>query len=166
MVRGCARRFGVLILAAAMVPGLAAEELRNWFNDPFFPVRESLVGCPVPAGPFVDHKGFLAQSHRRAEKGTTAWLAGEALRPKAYAYDAEIAERLQRAFRDSRLFHPSALWITVQGRVVYVEGCVPAALAAATLESFVRSVPDVQQAIAIVRRGPAKRVPYAVLPVK
>lgn len=153
-----------LCCVAPATPGLAAEELRNWFNDPFFQVRAAIAGCPAPAGPFTDRKGFLAQSHRRAEKGTTAWLAGEAQRPKAYAYDEEIASALKAAFRDATDFGQSTLWVTVQGRVVYVEGCLPAGARPADLEAFVRRTANVQQAIAAVRLGPAGRVPYALMP--
>lgn len=147
--------------------GMAAHAeqpaLQNWFNDPFFQVTHADLRCPQPAGPFVDERGRREQAHRRAEKGTTCWLAGECERPKAYAYDAGIAQAVQRAFAGSSRFRSTTLWVTVQGRVVYIEGCGDARTARAA-ESLVRALPDVQQAVAIVRSGPQAPVPYRVMP--
>lgn len=150
------------LLAAATAA--VAQELRNWFNDPFVQLAAQASDCPAPAGPFVTEQDRLAQSHRRAEKGTTAWLAGEAERPKAYAYDQDIARSLLDAFQRSSRFSGSSLWATVQGRVVYIEGCVTTESGAAALEAMVRSLPQVQQAIVIVRTDPSACVPYKVMP--
>lgn len=147
-----------LVLALLALPAFADDGLRNWFDDPFFAVSADIAGCPLPAGPFVDEAGRREQSHRRAEKGTTCWLAGECDRPKAYAYDREIAARLQ-ALLPARL-RGTSLWVTVQGRVVYVEGCTDRSGLEAGIESLVRGVEGVQQAIAIVRDHPQGRVPY------
>jgi BON domain len=139
----------------------AADELRNWFDDPFFQVTSALADCPPPAGPFVDERGRREQAHRRAEKGTTCWLAGECERPKAYAYDQDIAAAIRQAFAGNTAFaSTTTLWVTVQGRVVYVEGCVSGPAAEPQIESLVRSLPYVQQAIAIVRTDGNARPPY------
>jgi hypothetical protein len=153
----------LLALLCSGVAAQPADELRNWFDDPFFQVRSSIADCPLPAGPFVTERERRAQSHRRAEKGTTAWLAGEAQRPQAYAYDQEIAAALRDAFADGRQFAGTSLWVTVQGRVVYVEGCSDRADDATRLEAFVRAWPQVQQAIAIIRTDAAAPPPYRVL---
>jgi hypothetical protein len=153
----------VLALLCSGAAGQRADELRNWFDDPFFQVRSAIADCPVPAGPFVTERERRAQSHRRSEKGTTAWLAGEAQRPQAYAYDQDIAAALRHAFADGRRFPDTSLWVTVQGRVVYVEGCSGNADDTARLETFLRSLPQVQQAVAIIRIGAAARPPYRVL---
>jgi BON domain len=145
------------------VPGAhAADLLRNWFDDPFFQVTRALAECPLPAGPFVDERGRREQAHRRAEKGTTCWLAGECDRPKAYAYDEDIAASIKQAFADNDAFaSTTTLWVTVQGRVVYIEGCAQSASAERALESMVRSLPHVQQAIAILRTDANSPPPYA-----
>ena len=139
-----------------------AQELRNWFNDPFFQVTSSVPRCPEPSGPRVTEAERQAQSHRRAEKGTTCWLAREAgcERPNAYAYDRDIAHEIQASVRGSALFANTTLWVTVQGRVVYVEGCVPEAVRAKDIEAFMRTRPHVQQAIALVTTNPNARPPY------
>lgn len=152
-----------LLLATALAARAepAAPPLQNWFNDPFFPVSAAIPDCPEPAGPFTDAADRRLQAHRRAEKGTTCWLAGECERPNAYAYDADIAAAIKAALAGNN--HPfaasSSLWVTVQGRVVYIEGCIRAPTTAAALEHFVRALPHVQQATAIVREG-AGAVPY------
>jgi hypothetical protein len=151
-------------LLASCGASCGAQELRNWFDDPFVQLTVEVPDCPTPAGPFVDEQDRLVQSHRRAEKGTTAWLAGESERPKAYAYDAEIAASLTRTFRATRYFPDSSLWATVQGRVVYIEGCLAHESEVQPLEALVRSTPFVQQAIAIVRIGRAGPVPFRVMP--
>ncbi|HEY9066297.1 MAG TPA: BON domain-containing protein [Burkholderiaceae bacterium] len=140
----------------------SADELHNWFDDPFFAISSAIGDCPVPAGPFVDEAVRRSQAHRRAEKGTTCWLAREpdCERSNAFGYDREIALSLQAALRERNPFADTSLWVTVQGRIVYIEGCVARAAQEPELEAFVRALPHVQQAIAIVRTDPAARPPY------
>jgi len=149
------------ILAALLVPAAeAADELQNWFDDPFFQVTRADPECPKPAGPYVDESGRRQQAHRRAEKGTTCWLAGECDRPKAYAYDQDIAVAIRRAFAETSAFDSTTLWVTVQGRVVYVEGCAQDESTTLQVEALVRSLPFVQQAIGIIRTNPKLAAPY------
>lgn len=100
-----------LALAAAlsMQPAAAAEELQNWFNDPFFQISSGVRGWPTPAGHFVSERDKRVQSHRRAEKGTTCWLARECDRPYAYAYDADIAAAIRAAMRERGPFPKATL---------------------------------------------------------
>jgi hypothetical protein len=158
------------LVAALLAVGLARAsaappEWRNWFADPFFQVSRGYRSCPMPAGPFVDERGRREQAHRRAEKGTTCWLAGDCDRPKAYAYDQDIAEAVRRAFAAEPAFAATTLWVTVQGRVVYIEGCAGTGIAERA-EATARAVPMVQQAIAIVRTNPKAAPPYKVLPAQ
>jgi len=155
----------VLLVALAMVtsaPCGAQDGLQNWFNDPFFQISAAIPDCPLPAGPFTDENDKRIQAHRRAEKGTTCWLAKECDRPNAYVYDHDIAEGLKAALRERGLFADTTVWVTVQGRVVYLEGCAVSESVVPALEAFARSVQHVQQAIAIIRTDPAARPPYRV----
>lgn len=156
------RSLALALGAAGAAPCLAqpADTLRNWFGDPFFQVTSALADCPMPAGPFVDERERRLQAHRRAEKGTTCWLAKECDRPSAYAYDQDIAAAFRAAVRQRRPFPDTTLWVTVQGRVVYIEGCAAHGGAAAQVEAFARSLPHVQQALAILRTDPSVAVPY------
>lgn len=155
----------LLLVALAMVataPCGAQDGLQNWFNDPFFQISAAIPDCPLPAGPFTDENDKRIQAHRRAEKGTTCWLAKECDRPNAYVYDHDIAEGLKAALRERGLFADTTVWVTVQGRVVYLEGCAVSESVVPALEAFARSVQHVQQAIAIIRTDPAARPPYRV----
>lgn len=144
-------------------PPAGAAELRNWFDDPFFPVSAAIAGCPQPAGPFVDEANRRVQMHRRLEKGTTCWLAGKCEQPNAYAYDAAIAVALRESFAAAPAAQSGSLWITVQGRVVYIEGCAPdPQRATAELEALARAAPQVEQVLAIVFDGHG-RPPYALM---
>ena len=152
-----------LPLAAALWtggPALADDELRNWFDDPFFQITAAVPDCPLPAGPFIDESEKRVQAHHRAERGTTCWLAKECDRQNSYLYDADIASALQAALRERKPFANTSLWVTVQGRVVYIEGCIAQEAQVTEIEAFARAVPYVQQAMAIVRSGPSGRVPY------
>ena len=146
--------------AQAQVP--ANNVLQNWFDDPFFQISSALPDCPLPAGPFTDEADRRVQAHRRAEKGTTCWLAKECDRPNAYVYDHDIAAAMQAALRSNNPFADTTLWVTVQGRVVYIEGCATRESASLQLESFARAIPNVQQAIAAVRTERNARPPYRV----
>ncbi len=158
------RPIAVFFLFAAAPACLAqsGEALQNWFDDPFFQISAALPDCPLPAGPFVTESEKRVQAHHRAEKGTTCWLAKECDRPNAYAYDHDIAASFQRAARAGDLFPGTTLWVTVQGRVLYIEGCATEDSVVQKIEAFARSLPHVQQAIAIVRTDPRSRPPYKV----
>jgi hypothetical protein len=155
-------RHGAFALAAAALPchSQAADETRNWFDDPFFQVSSAIADCPLPAGPFITQAERAVQAHHRAEKGTTCWLAGQCDRPNAHAYDGDIAAAFKAAWPGDAGLHDSTLWVTVQGRVVYIEGCIGDMSAVPRLEAFARRLPHVQQAVAIVRGGAGARVPY------
>jgi hypothetical protein len=157
-----------LLMAALAWPvpvlAQAAPERQNWFNDPFFQISNAIPECPVPAGPLITEQERRVQSHHRAERGTTCWLSGQCDRPNFYAYDADIADAIKSALKASNPFDRATLWVTVQGRVVYFEGCVPDQAMEPALEAFAKSVAGVQQAIAAVFvKGAAPRPPYRLL---
>lgn len=151
----------VLVILLAVMPlacrAGAEPELRNWFNDPFFQVSSAIEDCPLPAGPFTSEAERRADAHRRAEKGTTCWLAGQCERPSAYAYDEDIAAAIRSSMRDS---DNTSLWVTVQGRVVYIDGCAASVSQVEHLVELVRNVPHVQQVITSIRTDATRRPPY------
>ena len=160
--RGPRIRCAALALTAAALPcrTQAADETRNWFDDPFFQISSAIADCPQPAGPFITQAERAVQAHHRAEKGTACWLAGQCDRPNAHAYDGDIAAAFKAAWPIDSSLRETTLWITVQGRVVYIEGCVGDPSAVPRLEAFARRLPHVQQAIVIVRSEPGARAPY------
>ncbi len=129
-----------------------------------FWVTSAIAGCPEPAGPRVTEEERGEQAHRRAEKGTTCWLARETNceRSSAYAYDKDIEAEIREVFAKTRALPRSSLWVTVQGRVVYVEGCVVANSEAAAIERLIRPLPHVQQVVAIVATPPFSKPSYKV----
>jgi hypothetical protein len=161
-------RRAFLALAAATAGPATADDasLRNGFGDPYFRISSAIADCPRAAGPFVTEAEVRTQAHHRSERGTTCWLAGDCERPNSYAYDAGIAAAFRDALARRHPFRDSSLWVTVQGRVVTIEGCVRHARTAGELEAFAKALPNVQQAIAIVQVGSGSRVPYRVMPTR
>jgi len=161
-MRACVR-LARAALALALPLAVAAQgtpERRNAFGDPFFRLSAAIAACPVPAGPFVTDDERRVQAHQRAERGTSCWLAGRCERPNFYAYDADIAAGVRAALEAQPRFADSSLWVMVQGRVVYIEGCVRDPGLAPELEAAVRVVPEVQQAVAAVYTDLSQRAPY------
>jgi hypothetical protein len=145
-----------LALASA---ALCGEPLRNWFNDPYFQVRSGIAGCPLPLGPFTTESDMKKQTHYRAERGTTCWLAKKCDKPNSYLYDPEIAAAAKARFEASRALRDASLWVTVQRRWVQVDGCVPSAYAPGALEKLLADIPDVEHVIVNVRK-PGAKLPY------
>jgi hypothetical protein len=171
---------GTAIAAQASAQSVSGP-LQNWFNDPFFQFTSVVTDCPEPLGPRITAEDRASQAHRRAEKGTSCWLAGTCDKPNAYAYDADIAVALKSLLERPQLFTHSplvnsSLWATVQGRIVTIEGCVAGdvpsgydrALLVTQIEKMVSSVPNVLQVVALIRTGvqalAGERVPYRVRP--
>ncbi|WKB55517.1 BON domain-containing protein [Eleftheria terrae] len=133
---------------------------RNWFGDPFLQLSKDIADCPLPAGPFITEAERRVQSHNRAERGTTCWLTGSCERPNFYRYDRDIAEALRKSLSQAHPFANTTVWATVQGRIVFIEGCVRDDRVAPRIEAFVAALPHVQRAVAIVYSDPASRPPY------
>lgn len=158
---------GVALLGAALsVPIRAAgdEPLRNWFDDPFFQVRSGAKDCPVPVGPFLTEAEMRIEGHHRAERGTSCWLRKECSKPSAYLYDPEIAAAVRSRFDSTRLFANASLWITVQHRFIWIEGCIAPKATPRMLKALVRGIPDVDLVVVNVTHRPEREVPYRALP--
>ena len=140
-----------------------AAERRNWFNDPFFQIAAQAPGCPVPLGPYLTAAEQRAEAHDRAERGTSCWLAGRCARSNAYAYDQDIARALQARVGALKPLTGSSLWVTVQRRMVFIEGCVPDRRRVAALQAWATAVPDVEQVLVNVSTRPQAPAPYKTL---
>lgn len=157
-------RAAVLALLPLLLPPTlqaGGAELRNWFDDPFFSISSDVPDCPRPAGPFLTEQERRVAAHHRAEKGTSCFLAGQCDKASFYAYDRAIAERVRARVQAERpLLRGTSLWVTVTGRVVYLEGCVERRAQADAFERIAREVGDVQQAVTAVRVRGERRIPY------
>ncbi|HOB03416.1 MAG TPA: transporter [Casimicrobium huifangae] len=155
--------------AAAAEP---TETLRNHYNDPFVRVTNAIAACPLPRGPFMTEREAQAEAHPRIERGTTCFMAGKCKEPNAYRYDARIAERAQAAVvdavRETPALAKSSVWLTVQRRFVFAQGCVGDRRQIAQWEALLRAVPDVEYVSADFAVGSTaaqfQRVPYPVMP--
>jgi hypothetical protein len=161
------------VLCAASVAAHAQEasaagasELRNWFNDPFFTLSHDVADCPVPLGPFTTRAEMEDDAHYRVERGTTCWLAHKCTKPNSYLYDAPIADAVRAHFADSSTLRGTSVWITVQRRFVYADGCVPASFDKAALQRQLEAIPDVEQVFVRVTADPRAPLPYKPLPAQ
>lgn len=156
------RRALVLALLATAAGLAHGDELKNWFGDPYFQVRAAVAACPVPRGPFTTEEEMRRSAHARAERGTRCWQEGKCTKPNSYLYDAGIADEVRKRFAASRALQAASLWVTVQRRIVWVEGCAADGSAARRIVRLLREVPDVEQVIVNVAPPSVARPPYPV----
>lgn len=117
-----------------------ADDKRNWFDDPFFRVGNGMPRCPIPEGPFYTEGERRQQMHSRLERGTSCWLAGRCKSSNAYLDDKPLAIRVRAALRRVPGVGRSSVWVTVQRRWVYLQGCVPNRALASRLVHAARAV--------------------------
>lgn len=141
---------------------LAAAAMQNWFGDPFFQVSHGVDACPEPVGPLMTEEEKLRDSHHRNERGLRCYLEKRCKYSSSYMYDAEIADNIKAAVAGGRmkLPSPSTLWVMVQGRRVWIYGCVPAGFRHGALRDQLRRIPDVEVATEEVRIGPRGALEY------
>ncbi len=132
--------------------------LINPFNDPFLPATAGRP-CPAPLGPAYTEASRRAESHSRVERGTSCWLAGKCAEPNAYRYDAANAKAAVAALQAEPTLATSAIWVTAQRRLIYLEGCVADAAQAAKAEALAKATADVDQVIPALAL-PGERTPY------
>ena len=133
---------------------------KNWFNDPFFQVRNGISACPIPLGPMITEAERNAEAHYRVERGTSCWMEGKCSKPNSYLYDAPIAQALRERFQQSNDFDNTSLWLIVQRRFVMVQGCIGQAGQAADIETAIKSIPDVERVILQVELPPYGKPSY------
>jgi len=157
----------VLLAAACAVEAATAQEApqpakQNWFDDPFFQVVSGMGGCPVPEGPLLTEEERRAQMHSRLERGTSCWLAGRCADSNAYRYDKPLAPKVQAALAAVPGVRRASVWVVVQRRWVYLQGCVPSRAMATALQDAARRVPDVEVVLPELMVGTRGHPPYAL----
>jgi len=135
-----------MCLGAALQSALA-QERANFFNDPFVQASGAIAQCPVPEGPRITREEMLAQTHGRAERGTSCFQAGRCRLPNAYLYDADNIARARKAFEADGRFADTSVWLLGQRRWIWLQGCVRTPGQAQALEQLMRSLDDVEQVI-------------------
>jgi hypothetical protein len=151
-------------LAQAQAVASAPDSTRkNWYNDPFFALSSAINACPQPLGPLMTKAEADDDAHYRVERGTTCWLAHKCSKPNSYLYDPDIAAAIRRQLQGDAMFAGTSVWITVQRRFVYAEGCVPEGFDSAALERKLTAIPDVEQVFVRVTSDPRGALPYKAL---
>lgn len=151
-----------LLCCAAASPNEDART--NFFDDPFVQVTQALAGCPQPEGPMMTRQEALADSHWRAQRGVSCYLAGRCRLSNAYQYDREIIPRAQLAIAADGRFADTSVWAIGQRRWVFLQGCVASSEQSSALEAVVRNVDDVEAVINQLMVGTSGKPPYPVKP--
>lgn len=141
----------------------ADAQRKNWYNDPFFALSSAISACPQPLGPLMTKAEADDDAHYRVERGTTCWLAHKCSKPNSYLYDPDIAAAIRQQLQGDALFAGTSIWITVQRRFVYAEGCVGSGFDSAALERRLAAIPDVEQVFVRVSSDPRGALPYKTL---
>jgi BON domain-containing protein len=126
-------------------------------------VRAGYARCPEPRGPRSTREEMLRETHHRSERGTRCWLEKRCTKSSAYMYDRDIAAAIRARFEATPKFRDASLWVTVQGRYAWIEGCVRSARERRSLEALARAVPDVDLMTVNVAARPDGKPPYYTL---
>lgn len=149
----------VLTLVSALAQ---AQDRRNWFDDPFVQVTAAFPGCPPPLGPRITEEEMRREAHYRAERGTTCWLEKRCAEPNAYLRDKPLAQAVVAALRAEPALADTSVWIIVQRKFVYLQGCVRHDAQAARAVALARAVPGIDYVSDDLLRGTAGKPPYPV----
>lgn len=150
--------------STASVASAASVERRNWYDDPFWALSHSIAECPTPLGPLMTRAQMEDDAHYRVERGTTCWLAHRCSKPNAYLYDKPIAGELKKRFADGDpALAGTSIWITIQRRFVYAEGCVSASFDRDALRRRLEALPDVERVFLRLTDDSRGRAPYKTL---
>ncbi|SAL19982.1 hypothetical protein AWB64_01386 [Caballeronia sordidicola] len=143
----------------------AAAPRTNHGNDPFFQISTAVAHCPTPLGPVQTDQEWLGDAHYRIERGNSCWVEGRCRLSNAYRYDAEIVDAVQRRLNAinpaTHWRENSTLWLTLQRRFIYVQGCVSKEFDTAKFLTMLGETADVEQVIDNTTASPGKRpLPY------
>ena len=155
----------LLILACTAAPLVLAQGTsgkKNWFDDPFFQVSSGLPACPVPEGPLMTQHEAQVQEHYRVERGTSCWLHGQCKYPNSYLYDKHLAAPVAAALAAVPGVQTSSVWVTIQRRWVFLQGCVTTPEQITKLEQAAKAVPDVEIVVPMLMVGTTGKPRYDV----
>lgn len=167
-MRSLIQRFAWCLLASIWSHPALADDLRsNRGNDPFFQISTAIPGCPTPLGPLETEQEWVNEAHYRIERGNSCWVEGRCRLSNAYRYDAEIAEAVQRRLSTINMTthwrEQSSLWLMLQRRFIYVQGCVSPDFDKSKFLAELAKTADVDKVIDNMTTDPgAKPLPYAV----
>jgi hypothetical protein len=138
----------------------AQAERRNGYDDPFVALSHDVVDCPLPLGPWMTQAEMQDDAHYRVERGTSCWLAHRCTKPNSYLYDAPIADAAKARFAGDPSLAGTSVWLTVQRRFIYAEGCASPSFDRDALRRELEALPDVEQVFIRITDDPRRSVPY------
>lgn len=153
-------------MAQGVSPASAVSSGRaNHGNDPFFQVSQAVGGCPVPLGPLETEAQWLREGHWRIERGNSCWWEGRCRLSNGYLYDKEIEEAVRRRLNNiepaTHWREQTSLWLVLQRRFIYVQGCVDAGFDKARFIAELTKTADVERVIDQTTSNPSSApVPY------
>ncbi|WP_345816013.1 hypothetical protein AAGS40_17340 [Paraburkholderia sp. PREW-6R] len=168
MNRSITSRMAALLLGAAAAHAHAQDARVNRGHDPFFQISHAIADCPVPLGPLETGQEWLDDSHYRIERGNSCWVEGRCRLSNAYLYDAEIADTVQRRLSTinyaTHWREQSTLWLILQRRFIYVQGCVAPGFDKQDFLTELGKTADVDRVIDDTTQNPhAPQLPYRTL---
>jgi hypothetical protein len=154
------KTLSALLLLSCALAQAQPDERKNRFEDPFFRVSSGLANCPAPLGPMFTLEEQRREAHYRVERGTSCWLAGTCKDSNAYRYDKALAAPVEAALKAVPGVERSSVWVTIQRRWVFLEGCAASREQVTQLENAARRVPDVESVVPMLSLpGEAPRYP-------
>ena len=144
---------------AALGPA-AAQERKNFFDDPFLQATSAVPACPIPEGPLLTAEEARLVEHERVQHGTSCYLSGRCRLPSSYLYDKEIIPRVAQYIQRDGRFDDTSVWVMGQRRIVTLMGCVQSREQAETLERAAGLVDDVMNVVNQLMVGTQGRPPY------
>lgn len=150
--------FALLVSQPFMRHTARADEeiLANHFSDPFLQVTDAIDACEKQIGPRISLAQMRAESHWRAERGTSCFQSGRCRLPNAYLYDTEIIPRVKQAILADGRFAETSVAVEGQRRWVWLRGCVVSEAQIAALEQLVRNIDDVEAVIVQLKVVPSE----------
>jgi hypothetical protein len=161
--------YGACLSALLASPAASADDARaNLDNDPFFQISHAIPACPAPLGPLQTQREWRDEAHYRTERGTSCWSEGRCRLPNSYRYDTEIAEAVQRRLAiiepATHWHEKTTLWLLLQRRFIYVQGCVAPDFGKQQFLRELGQTADVEQVIDQTTTDPhAASLPYRTL---
>jgi hypothetical protein len=157
-----------LLLSMASHAALADEKRVNRGHDPYFRISKAVPGCPEPLGPLETEQEWLGEAHYRIERGNSCWVEGRCRLPNGYLYDTEIAESVVRRLNNinytTHWREQTSLWLMLQRRFIYVQGCVLPEFDKKLFLIELGKTADVEQVIDDTTTDPhASALPYKTL---
>jgi len=148
----------IAVLAVSSLTLGADDERENRGNDPFLHVSSAIADCAAPRGPFETPHEWLEEAHYRIERGNSCWIAGRCRLSNSYLYDKEIAESVTRRLNSLNASlqwrEKTSLWLTLQRRFIYLDGCVSRDFDTARFVSALGETADVEKVIDRTTRRP------------